>query len=46
MDFPHIYYIKYINPIATLKEADKETYEYLSKLQQNDKLMEVVKKLI
>lgn len=45
MDFPRVYYLKSINPIEILKEADKETYEYLAKLQQNDKLLEFVKKL-
>lgn len=45
MDFPHVYYLKSINPIEILKEADKETYEYLAKLQQNDKLLDFVKKL-
>lgn len=45
MDFPHVYYLKSINPIVILKEADNETYEYLAKIQQNDKLIEYVKKL-
>ena len=45
MEFSRIFYLKSIEPIQIIKEADKETYEYVAKLQQDDKLLDCIRKL-